>query len=137
VHIRIYTIEWFSGEVLAKPRLTQSVEKQARDDEDNYRKEACGTETMRAARVSEMSDLDTREVGDMRSDAPMNVAVEMMASGTPTAMGETIFKRREKMEIGKRRSWNKAPASTLAPSDRESRMELTMQQQALELTQLP
>ena len=87
---------------------------------------------MSEARGSERSDLDTGEAGDRTSDAPMEVAMEMIAA-TPTAVGETIFEPMERNKNGKQRRRIEAPP---APSDWRSRRERTMRQQAQEITQL-
>jgi hypothetical protein len=87
-------------------------------------------------RGSERSDLDAGEAGDGRSDAPMDMAMEMATAATSIAAetaGVTIFEPMERNENGKRRRRSEAPAT---PSDRRSRMERTMRQQAQELTQL-
>jgi hypothetical protein len=87
-------------------------------------------------RVSGRSDLDAGEAENGRSDAPMDVAMEMATAATSIAAetaGATIFEPMERNENGKRRSRSKAPA---APSDWRSRMERTIRQQAQELTQL-
>jgi len=91
---------------------------------------------MTEARGSERSDLDMGEAGDRRSDAPVDVAMEMTTAATPTPAetgGATMFKPMERNENGKRRRRSQAPAT---PSDWRSRMERTMRQQAQELTQL-
>ena len=49
---------------------------------------------MTEARVSERSDLDRGEVGDRRSDAPVDMAMEMTTAATPTPTeiaGATMF----------------------------------------------
>jgi hypothetical protein len=87
-------------------------------------------------RGSERSDLDAGEAGDGRSDAPMDMAMEMATAATSIAAetaGVTIFEPMERNENGKRRRRSEAPAT---PSDWRSRMERTMRQQAQELTQL-
>jgi hypothetical protein len=85
---------------------------------------------MTEARGSERSDLDTGEAGDKRSDAPVEVAMEMTTAETA---GATMLEPMERNENGKRRRRSEAPAT---PSDWRSRMERTMRQQAQELTQL-
>jgi len=85
---------------------------------------------MTEARGSERSDLDTGEAGDRRSDAPVDVAMEMTTAETA---GATMFEPMERNENGKRRRRSEAPAT---PSNWRSRMERTMRQQAQELTQL-
>jgi len=91
---------------------------------------------MTEARGSERSDLDTGEVGDRRSNAPVDVAMEMMTVATPThaeTTGATMFEPMERNENGMRRRRSEAPAT---PRDWRSRMEGTMRQRAEELTQL-
>ena len=85
------------------------------------------------------SDLDTGEAGDRRSDAPMDVAMEMVTTVTLIAtetMGATIFEPLERNENGKQRRRSEAPATTLAPGDWRSRMERAAQQHACEVAQL-
>jgi len=87
-------------------------------------------------RVSGTSDLDAGEAGDGRSDAPMEVAMEMATAATtiaPETAGATIFEPMERNKNGKRRRRSKAPA---APSYWRSRMERMIRQQAQEQTQL-
>jgi nucleotidyltransferase/DNA polymerase involved in DNA repair len=91
---------------------------------------------MTEIRGSERSDLDAGEAGDGRSDAPMDMAMEMVAAATSIAvetLGVTRFEPMERNENGKRRRRSKAPVT---PSDWMSRMERTMRQQAQELMQL-
>jgi len=86
-------------------------------------------------RVSGRSDLQAGGAEIGRSDAPMDVAMEM-ATATGIAVGTVgagIFELMERNENGKRRMRREDPA---APSDWRSRMESTRRQQALELTQL-
>jgi len=90
-------------------------------------------------RVSARSDLDTGDSGDGRSNAPMDMAMEITTAVTVFA-AETacaaIFESKKTTEYGKRRRRCDAPATAVAPSDWRSRMEMTIQQQAQELTQL-
>jgi hypothetical protein len=91
---------------------------------------------MTEARGSEKSDLDTAEAGDRRSDAPVDVAMEMTTAATPTAAetaGATMFEPMQRNENGKRKKRSEAPA---APSNWRSHMERTMREQTQELTQL-
>jgi len=77
-------------------------------------KEACLTETMSKARVSERSDLNTGQPGDRRCDMPMDIAMEMTTAVTPTAVetaGTTIFQLMERNENGIRRRRSQAPAT--------------------------
>ena len=53
---------------------------------------------MTEARVSERSDLDQGEAGDRRSDAPVDMAMEMTTAATPTpteTAGATMFEPME------------------------------------------
>jgi len=91
---------------------------------------------MSEARVSERIDLDMGEAGNRRSDAHMDVAMEMATAATSIAMetaGATIFELMERNENRKRRRRSEAP---VAPSDWRSRMERMIPQQAEELMQL-
>jgi hypothetical protein len=120
---------------LAENAIAQRVGQTASNDEDYLRLRGMMTE----ARVSGRSDLDTGEAGDGRSDAPMDVAMEMATAATPVAAGTTgttIVELTERNENGKRRRRSEAVATAVAPSDWRSRMERTMRQQAQELTQL-
>jgi len=90
-------------------------------------------------RVSERSDLDTGQAGDGRSDAPMDVAMEMAMAVTPITVetaGGTLIEPMERNEYGKPRRRSKAPPTTVAPSDWRSHMERKIRQQEQELTQL-
>jgi len=94
---------------------------------------------MTEARVSGRSNLDTGEGGDGRSDAPMDVAMEMAMAVTPVAVetaGATIVERMERNKNGMQRRMSEALATAVAPSDWRCRMERRMRQQAQELTQL-
>jgi hypothetical protein len=94
---------------------------------------------MTEVRVSGRSDLDAGEAGDGRSDASMEVAMEMATAATPVAAetaGATIVEPMERNENGKRRRKIEAPATALAPSDWRSRMERMVRQQAQEQMQL-
>jgi hypothetical protein len=87
-------------------------------------------------RGSERSDLDAAEAGDRRSDAPMDMAMEMAIAATSIAsetVGATIFELMERNEHGKMGRRREGPAT---PSVWRSRMERTIRQQAQELTQL-
>ena len=87
-------------------------------------------------RGSERSDLDAGEGGDGRSDAPMDMAVEMATAATSIpaeTAGVTVFEPMGRNENGKQRRRSQAPAM---PRDWRSRMERTMRQQAQDLTQL-
>ena len=87
-------------------------------------------------RVSRRSDLDAGEAENGRSDAPMDVAMEMATAATSIAAetaGATLFEPMERNENGERRRRSEALAAT---SDWRSRMERTIRQQAQELMQL-
>jgi len=87
-------------------------------------------------RVSGRSDLDAGEAGDGRSDAPIEVVMEMATVATSIAAetaGATIFELMERNENGKQRRRSEALA---APCDWRIQMERTIRQQAQELTQL-
>jgi len=87
-------------------------------------------------RVSGRSDLDAGEAENGRSDAPMDVAMEMATEATSIAAetaGATIFEPMERNGNGK---WRRRSEAPVAPSDWRSRMESTIRQQAQELTQL-
>jgi hypothetical protein len=86
-------------------------------------------------RVSGRSDLDAGEAGKGRSDAPMDVAMEMATAATPIALedaGSPIFESLDRNTNGIRRRRTEAP---VAPSHWRSRMERTIRQQAQELMQ--
>ena len=71
-----------------------------------------------------------------RSDAPMDMAMEMAMAVTYIAVetaGATIFELMERNENGK---WTRRSEAPVAPSDWRSHMERTIRQQAQELTQL-
>jgi len=82
--MRIHTVEWIRIESWQKMRC---VSQRSTYDDDNPRTEASLPEIESEARVSERSDLDTGKAADMRSDAPMNVAMEMMLVAAPTIAG--------------------------------------------------
>ena len=108
-----------------KTRLSRRVGQQARDDEDP---EACLTEVMTEFRVSGRSDLDVGEAGNGRSDAPMDVVMDMATAVTSIAAetaGATIFQPMERNEKGQRRRRSKAPVGF---SDWRSHMERAIRQ---------
>ena len=79
-------------------------------------------------RVSGRSDLDAGEAGNGRSNAPMDVAMEMAATATAIpseTAGATIFELMERNENGKRRRRSEAPG---APRHWRSRMERSIRQ---------
>jgi len=105
-----------SRKVLAENAIVQRVGQPASDDEDYLRL----TGVMTEARVSGRSDLDKGEAGDGRSDAPMDVAMEMATAATPVAAetaGTTIVEPMERNENGKRRRRSEAVVTAVAPSD--------------------
>jgi len=76
------------------------------------------------------------EVEHRRSDAPMDVVLEMSTEVTPKASktaGATKFTLIDRKENRQRRRRSEAPAT---PSDSNSGMERTMHQQAQQLRQL-
>jgi hypothetical protein len=93
---------------------------------------------MTEVRASERRGLDTGEVAEGRSDAPMDMAMEMatavksIAAGTA---GETTLQPMERYENGKRRR-SKVPATAWALGDSRSRMERAPHQKPRELAQL-
>lgn len=91
---RIHAIPWFSPKVLATTGLTRHFDKRASDDGNYPRNDAVLTEIPSTVRVCERSDLHTSEVGDRRSDVPIDVAMEMVTAATCIATdtgGATIF----------------------------------------------
>jgi len=87
-------------------------------------------------RVSGRSDLEAGKAGNGRSDALMNVAMQMATEATSIAaetVGATIFEPMQRNENGKRSRRSDLPP---APSERRSRLKRTIEQQAQELTQL-
>jgi hypothetical protein len=96
------------------------------DNEDSEDYNACLTEVMTECRVSVRCALGAGEAGNGRSDAPMDVAMEMATAATATpaeTAGATIFEPMERNENGKKRRQSEAPA---APSDWRSCMEGTI-----------
>jgi len=97
------------------------------------------TGVMSKVSVSRRSNLDMGEVGDGRSDASMDVSMEIAPAATLIA-AETVsantFEPIERNGNGMRRKRSKALATPLAPNDWMSRQQRTMRQQAQELTQL-
>jgi len=92
-------------------------------------KEVYLTEVMTTARVSRRSDLDTGEVGDGRSDATMDVAMEMAMAATSIAVecaGRTIAEVMERNEKGMQRRRSEAIVTPFAPSEWRSLMERMM-----------
>jgi len=86
--------------------------------------------------VSGRSDLDPGEAADGRSDAPMDVPMEMATPIAAETGGTTMVEPMERKDNGKRRRKSEAPLTALAPSDWRSRMERAVRQQAQELMQL-
>jgi hypothetical protein len=75
---------------------------------------------MTEVRVSERSDLDTREEGYRRCDAPLHVAMEMATAVISIAtetVGTTIVVVMERNQNGSQRRRSKALVTALAPSD--------------------
>jgi len=93
---------------------------------------------MTEVRVSESRGLDMREAVDGRSDASMDMAMEMATAVTSFAArstGEPIPKPMERKE-NKMRRRSEVPESAWALRDWKSRMARAAQQQAREPTQL-
>jgi hypothetical protein len=91
---------------------------------------------MTEVRVNKRGVQDTGEVGDRRSDARMNVAMEMVTALTTIAAETTcaiIFEPMVMNENGQQRRRSKAMANVLVW---RSRMEPAAQQQAGEVAQL-
>jgi len=94
---------------------------------------------MTEVRVSDRSGLDTGGAADGRSDAPMDMVMEMATAVTAIAaetVGEVTLEPMERNENGKRRRRSEVPATAWALRDWRSRMERAAQQQARELAQL-
>jgi len=91
---------------------------------------------MTEVRGSERSDLHTGEAGKGRSDAPMDVAMEIATTATSIAAetaGATIF---EPMERNENRKCRRRSDALATAGDWRSRMERATQQQAREIAQL-
>jgi len=128
--MRIHAIERIRVKSWQKTRSMQHVGQRVSDDEDYPRREVCLTGVMTKVRVSERSYLDPGEAGDGRSDAPMDVAMEMAIAVTPIGAetaGATVVEVIKGNGNGKWRWGSEAPATALAPSDWRSRMEKTVQ----------
>jgi len=119
-----------------KTRLRDGSANEQATTRTTLEREVCFTGVMTEARESERSDLDTGEVGDWKSEAPVDGAMDMTTAATPTPAeteGATMFEPMERNENGKRRTRSQAPAT---PTDRSSSLERAMRQHAQELTQL-
>jgi len=95
-------MEWVQLKAWQRTRLTRRIDQRASDDKD---KEACPTGVMTEFRVSVRSDLDAGEAEKGRSNAPMDVAIEMATAATPIVAetaGADIFEQMERNENGKR-----------------------------------
>jgi hypothetical protein len=93
---------------------------------------------MTDVRVSERRGLNTGEAADGRSDAPMDMAMEVATAVTSIAAGtagEAALEPTERDENGKRRR-SEVPAIAWVLGNWRSRMERAAQQQARELAQL-
>jgi hypothetical protein len=93
---------------------------------------------MTEVRVSERRDLDAGEAADGRSNAPMDMGMEMVTAVKSIAAGtagEATHEPMERNENGKQ-GWSEVRATAWALSDWRSRMERAAQQQARELAQL-
>jgi hypothetical protein len=94
---------------------------------------------MSELRGSERSGPDMGGAADRRSDAPMNIVMEMATAVTPISAetaGEDTLEVMERNVNGKRRRRSEVPAAAWALGDWRSRMERAAQQQACELAQL-
>jgi hypothetical protein len=93
---------------------------------------------MTEVRVSERRGLDTGEAADGRSDAPMDMAMEMATAVTSIATGTAGEAALEPMERNENGKWRRSevPATAWARGDWRSRIERAAQQQARELAQL-
>jgi len=98
--------------------------------------EVCRTEAMTEVRESERSGLDTEEAADGRSDAPMDLAIEMATEVTSIATETAGAILSEQMERNGNRKWRRKSDAPVAPSDWRSRMERTIRQQAQDAMQL-
>jgi len=108
---------------LAENAIDTTCRPASKPQQDYPRREDRLTGVITEVRGSKRSDLDTGEAGDRRSDAPMDVAMEMATMATPIAAetaGAAIFEPMERNENGERRRMSKAPATT---GDWRSRME--------------
>jgi hypothetical protein len=93
---------------------------------------------MTEVRVSERRGLDMGGTADGRSNAPMDMTMEMATAVTSIAAwtaGKATLEPRERNDNGKRRR-SKVPASACVLGDWRSRKERAAQQQASELAQL-
>jgi len=102
--MRIHAVERIRVKSWQKKRQTQRVGQRAGDDEDYPRGEVSRTEMMTEVRVSRRSQLDGGEAGDVTSDAPMDVAIEMARPAIPGAKetaGATIAEPMERNQNGK------------------------------------
>ena len=93
---------------------------------------------MTEVRVSERRGLDTGEAADGRSDAPLDMAMEVATAVTSIAAGtagEAALEPMERNENGKRRR-SEVPATAWALGDWRSRMERAAQPQAHQPAQL-
>jgi hypothetical protein len=94
---------------------------------------------MTEVRVSERSGWDTGGVSDWRSDAPMDMAMEMATAGiaiVAETADEATLEPMERNENAKRRWRNEVTGTAWARGDWGSCMEHAAQQQACELAQL-
>jgi hypothetical protein len=85
---------------------------------------------MTGFRGSKRSDLDAGDGGGGRSEAPLDMAIEMATAATSMAaetVGLTISELIMSNKNGKRKRKSAAPE---APSDWRSRLQKTIQQQA-------
>jgi len=86
----------------------------------------CLTEVMTEVRVSERSSLDMRAAADRRSDAPMDMGIDMVTAVSIIAAetaGEASHEPMERNEHGTGRRRSQVLATAWALGDCRSRME--------------
>jgi len=123
VPTRSHTIEWSRIDSWQEMRVRDLSANHQATTRTTLERDVCLTGLMTEARVSERTNLDMGEAGDRRSDAPLDVPMEMTRAATPTPRETavaTMSEAKERNKKRKRRSGNEAPAT---PSDGRSRME--------------
>jgi hypothetical protein len=101
--------------------------------------EACFTEVMTEVTTSNTNGLERGGTADRRSDAPLDLAIEMQTAVTAIATetaGQDTLEPMERNENGMPRRRSEVPLPTWALRDWRSRMERLAQRQACELPQL-
>jgi len=129
-------IDWSRVKPWQNTRLTRHIGQRANDDEDYPRREDYLTGVVTKISVSERGDLDMGEAEDGGSDAPTDVAKEMVMAVIPIpteTAGATIFEPVVRNENGKQGRRCEAPVTAL---DWRSRIQRAEQQQAREVAQL-